>query len=228
MAKKAQKRKGKFIVLEGTDGSGKTEQFRRLVRRLRKAGYEVVTRDFPQYQSQSSYFVREYLKGKYGTWREVGPQRASIFYAIDRYDVGLKIKRDLEAGKIVVSNRYVASNFGHQGAKIKETKKRRAFLKWDHEFEYDLLGIPKPDLNIFLRVPAEIANRLIGKRGRRRDVHENIGHLRAAERSYEDAIRLFRRDFRVIECTDRRGNLASIEEIHERVWKAVQSKVFAE
>lgn len=219
---------GKFIVLEGTDGSGKTAQFKKLVARLKTKGFEVATVDFPQYASSSSYFVREYLNGRYGGWKEVGPYKASVFYALDRFDVSRKIKKWLEMGKIVVANRYVASNMGHQGAKISERPKRIKFLKWLDEFEHEILEVPHPTLTVVLHVPAEIAQALVDKKGAReyiggvkRDIHEaDLKHLKQAEQVYLEITKLFPKDFRLIECV-KNGKLLTIEEIHERVWKIV-------
>ncbi|MBU4493296.1 MAG: thymidylate kinase, partial [Nanoarchaeota archaeon] len=107
--------KGKFIVIAGTDGSGKATQIKILVKRLKDKGYEVEIADFPQYGKKSAALVEEYLNGKFGLAEEVGPYRASIFYACDRYAASFKIKEWLDEGKIVVSNRYVSANVGHQG-----------------------------------------------------------------------------------------------------------------
>ena len=225
-------RRGKFIVIEGTDGSGKSEQFKRLVSRLRRAGFRVATVDFPQYARPSSYFVREYLNGRYGSWQEVGPEKASLFYALDRFDVGERIKRWLKEGKVVVANRYVASNMGHQGAKLAERGKRLAFLKWVHELEYRFLKIPVPNCNIVLHMPARMAYALISSKGKReylatrkRDIHEaDIRHLKQAEKTYLEMVRLFEKDFRLVECI-LKGKLRSIEEIHGEVWNMVKEIV---
>jgi dTMP kinase len=218
-----------FIVLEGTDGSGKTEQFKRLTAGLIAGGFKVATFDFPQYGSPSSYFVKEYLNGRYGGWKEVGPYKASLFYALDRFDVGRQIKEVLADGRIVISNRYVGSNLGHQGSKIKNGVERRKFFEWDYELEYKILGIPRPDLNIILHVPAETAQGLVDKKGGReyiggvkRDIHEaDLNHLRAAERAYLEIAELFPKDFKLVECVEN-GRLLSIDEIHEKVLRVVQ------
>lgn len=218
--------------MEGTDGSGKTTQFKKLVSSLRRKGYAIAAFDFPQYDKPSSYFVKEYLNGRYGGWREVGPYKASVFYALDRFDVGKKIRERLKEGKIVVSNRYVASNMGHQGAKIGSRKERRKFFRWLDEFEYRLLGIPKPDATIVLRVPPRIAQRLVDKKGVReyvggvrRDMHEaDIKHLRRAEVTYLDMVKTFPRDFLLVECMER-GRLLSPEAVHGKVWQAVKKRL---
>jgi len=221
-------RKGKFIVIEGTDGSGKTAQFQELVGHLKIKGIDVVTFDFPQYGKQSSYFVREYLNGQYGTWEEVGPYKASMFYALDRYDVGWQIRRWLDEGRVVLSNRYVSSNMGHQGAKIHSPAKRKKFFAWLHELEYGILEIPKPDLTIVLHVPAPIAQSLVDKKGKReyiggirRDIHEaDLTHLRQAEETYLAMVKMFPREYRLVECVEKK-QLLSIDAVHGRVWKII-------
>lgn len=222
------RRTGAFFVIEGTDGSGKSEQFRRLVSRLRRNRIPAATFDFPQYGKSSSYFVREYLNGRYGTWQEVGPRKASLFFAMDRFDVGEKIKKWLKAGKVVISNRYVASNMGHQGAKLHSRAERLKFLRWVYELEYGFLGIPKPDLNVVLHVPAGIAQKLVDRKGRReylggarRDIHEaDLRHLERAERTYLEMAKLFPKDFKLIRCVEG-GKLLSMERIEERLWSVI-------
>jgi dTMP kinase len=225
------KKRGIFLVIEGTDGSGKSKQLKRLVSRLRNEGFRVKTLDFPQYAKPSSYFVREYLNGRYGNWREVGPKKASLFYALDRFAVAEQLRKWLQEGKVVISNRYVASNMGHQGAKINNPKRRRDFLQWVHELEYNTLGIPKPDCNIVLHVPAKVAQTLVGRKGKReyirggtrRDIHEaDIRHLERAERVYLEMVRLFPKEFRLVEGVER-GKLLSIVQVHEEVWRIVRS-----
>ena len=212
---------GKFIVLEGTDGSGKTEQFRILVAYLIKQKKKVFTVDFPQYGKPSAYYVEQYLKGKYGGWKEVGAKLASVFYALDRIDVAREIRSHLKKGYWVVANRYTASNMGHHGAKIKEHKKRTELIKWIYDFEYSICALPKPDLNIFLHVPAEISLKLINKRGRKKDIHDNLTHLKLAEDSYKDAVALYLQEFKVIECAPK-GELLSIEKIHTLLTSIVE------
>src|SRR5580700_9400291 len=112
---------GKFIVIEGTDGSGKGEQTIRLVKRLKDSGQAVTPFDFPRYMEASAWFVSQYLNGSFGTIEEVGPRTASLFYALDRYAASPDIRAALARGETVVSNRYVGSNLGHQGSKFSDT-----------------------------------------------------------------------------------------------------------
>ena len=122
-------KKGKFIVIEGTDGSGKSTQVNLLSDRFKKEKIKFETADFPQYDNFSGAFVAKYLRGEYGAADEVGPYRGSIFYAVDRYDKSFDIRKWMNEGKQVISNRYVSANMGHQTGKIKGKKQQDAFLK---------------------------------------------------------------------------------------------------
>jgi dTMP kinase len=214
---------GKFIVIDGTDGSGKTTQFNLLVDKLKAQGFAVEVADFPQYNTKSAGLVEEYLSGKYGGADDVTPYQSSIFYAVDRYDASFKIRQWLKDGKIVVANRYVSASLGHQGGKIENPLERKVFFNWLYELEYKLFNIPKPDLSLILHVEAEIAQKLAANRhredwvGKTRDIHEeNLGHLQKAEQVYLEIAKTFP-DFKLIKCT-REGEIMTREEIHELVW----------
>ena len=191
--------KGLFIMLEGTDGSGKTTQTTLLVERLEQEGIDVEQISFPQYGSPSATMVEAYLNGNFGSAEEVGPYKASIFYATDRYAASKKIKNWLDAGKVVIANRYVASNMGHQGGKIKNAEKRKEYLDWNYNLEYNIFQIPKPDVNIILHVTPEISQQLVDKKeereylkGKKRDIHEDdLNHLRDAEQAYLDIAKTY-------------------------------------
>ncbi|MDD5031474.1 MAG: dUTP diphosphatase [Patescibacteria group bacterium] len=218
---------GKFIVIDGTDGSGKATQTQMLVARLESLGLAVAMVDFPQYGEKSAGLVEKYLNGEYGPAEEVGPYRASIFYACDRYDASFKIKKWLEAGKIVIANRYVTANMGHQGGKIANPLERKNYFSWLYELEYEIFNIPKPDLNIILHVEAGLAQKLVDQKGHRdyingtkRDLHEaDINHLKRAEQVYLEIAKTFP-DFTLIECT-RDGQIMTRQEIHNLVWQEV-------
>ena len=220
-------RKGKFLVIDGTDGSGKATQSKMLVEELRLSGYQVEEADFPQYGLKSAGLIEEYLNGKYG---QVGPEAASIFYAIDRFDASFKIRQWLEEGKIVVPNRYVTANAGHQGGKIKDEFERLKFFKWLDNLEYNIFGIPKPDLNIILHVPAETAQRLVDKKsskereyvnGKKRDLHEaDLQHLKDAEKVYLQIAKLFP-NTKLVECMES-NELLGPAQVHNKVWDLVR------
>ncbi|MFA4942475.1 MAG: thymidylate kinase [Patescibacteria group bacterium] len=221
-----QKPHGKLIVIDGGDGSGKATQLKILAEKLKTLDYQIEIVDFPQYGQKSAGMVEEYLTGRYGTADEVGPYGASIFYAIDRYDASFKIREWLKEGKIVLSNRYVASNMAHQGGKIKNDIERQIYFKWLHELEYDIFCIPRPSINLILHVNAEMGQKLVDKKGHRdyvggekRDIHEaDINHLKNAVDVYTEIAQTFD-DFEMIECM-RNGNIMSLEEIHEKILEA--------
>lgn len=210
-----------FIVIDGTDGSGKKTQTALLIERLKKEGYPMETIQFPQYNVKSTGLVEEYLSGKYGTADEVGPYRASIFFACDRYDASFKMRKWLEEGKIVVADRYVTSNMGHQGSKIGNPEERKKYFEWNYNLEYNIFGLPEPDINIILHVPVEISFRLIQERQREQDIHEkDYNHLQKAENTYLQMARMFP-GLKLIECT-KDDKLMSREEISELVWAEVK------
>ena len=220
-------RKGTFIVIEGTDGSGKGTQFQLLADRLSEAGYDVATFDFPQYDKPSSYFVREYLNGKYGTADEVGPYTGSLFYALDRFEAGNEIRQALAEGKIVLANRFVGSNMAHQGTKFQHAEERRGYFIWLDNLEFEMLRVPRPDVSFVLRVPAEIAQQLVDKKEKRsytdkkRDIHEaDLSHLQRAVTVYDEMCELFPQDFARLDCV-RGGELLSIEAVQELLWQRI-------
>jgi dTMP kinase len=219
---------GKLIVIEGTDGSGKATQSQRLLSRLEKEGFLTAYSDFPRYGEKSAGMVENYLNGKYGSSaNDVDPKVASIFYAIDRYDASFEMKKNLSEGRIIVCNRYASASMGHQGGKIGDKNKRKEYIEWLEELEYNLFKIPKPDLTIFLYVPYLIAQKLVDNKARReyigdrkRDIHETDSeHLRNAELAYLDIGK--EKGWKVIDCA-KEGNILSVEEIHEMVWQEVK------
>lgn len=230
---------GKFIVFEGLDGSGKSTQTKLLVSRLKKEKHNVATYDFPQYGTKYAGFIEEYLKGKYGSAKSVGPYRASIFYACDRYDASFKIKKWLKQGKILVCDRYLASNIGHQGGKIQDKTQRKKFLKWLYNLEYKIFEIPKPDITFILKTSPEFSRKLSckitdkeKKKKRKsylgnkvRDIHErDLMHLENALKSYLEAAKEFPKDFIVIECIENK-KLLSPKIIHQKVWNIINKKL---
>lgn len=219
---------GLFIVLEGADGSGKTTQFNLLGERLKAMGYEIEVFDFPRYDHPSSHFVRQYLNGYYGPASSVSPYTASMFYALDRYEAAPAIRSALKENKIVLSNRYVGSNMAHQGSKFKNPVEQRGFFIWEDGLEYNLLSIPRPTINIYLRVPAETSFNLIGEKAARNytpkthDEHEaDIEHLRQSVATYDLLTQLFPKDFTAIECTQE-GKLLGVPEINNLIWEVLR------
>ncbi len=220
--KKKTKPQGKLIVIDGIDGSGKSTQLELLRQELQLAGHKTEAIKFPRHSQVTAYFVDEYLKGLYG---DLNPYAASIFYAIDRFEASRTIKNWLEDGKIVLSDRYVVANAGHQGSRISDAAERLKFFKWLDNLEYNIFGIPKPDLNIILNMPAMTAHRLL--KNRRTDekhtdnMHQrSLTHLRQAQESYVQIAKLFP-NTKMIECLVGK-NVISSTEIHNKAWELVR------
>jgi dTMP kinase len=225
---KERSKKGKLIVIDGTDGSGKATQMALLAERLRKAKYEVSLEDFPRYGKKSAGLVEEYLNGAYGTAKELGPYIPSLFYAVDRFAAKKEIENNLRAGNIVLSNRYTTASMGHQGGKIKDERERAKYFSWLQDLEFNFFGIPKPDLVILLSIPPKIAQGLIDKKsprnyianGFKRDMHEaDLKHLQDAARTYEEMSRKF--GYPLINCAKGKSVLPPAK-ISELVWKEVR------
>ncbi|MBU2540103.1 thymidylate kinase [Patescibacteria group bacterium] len=225
-------KKGKFIVFEGIDGCGKATQAKLAIEYFKDKGYKVEKIDFPQHGERSSALVDDYLTGKYGSSEEVGAYVPSIFYACDRYDASFKIKKWLNEGKIVISDRYLVSNIGHQGGKIKSKKEWKKYVNWLYNLEYNIFKIPKPDCTFILKTSPEFSLKLAhnitdkDKQNRRKaylgsskkqDIHEkDRSHLKNALNSYLTAAKEFPKDFKVVECLDK-SELLSPEIINQKI-----------
>lgn len=220
--------RGTFIVIDGPDGSGKGTQTKLLAERLRREGRTVEHLSFPRYGKPEAFFIETYLNGGYGTG--VDAYQASVLFAVERFHVAKDVRRMLDDGVMIVSDRYVSANKGHQMAKISDPAERKKFLDWLNDFEYRLLGIPIPDATIMLHVPAEVAYELVGKKdergwldGKKRDIHEaDREHLKAAERAYLDLPTMDTVErWQTLECIEN-GRLLPIEEVHERLYALIK------
>lgn len=226
-------KKGKLIVLDGTDGSGKATQAKLLLSRLRKEGYRVKALDFPQYENNFfGKLVGECLAGKYGDFIAIDPHIASTLYAADRFESKALLEKWLKAGYIVVLDRYVSANQIHQGGKITDAKKRKQFLEWLDRLEFEVYGIPRPHLVCYLDVPRKISDRLLTQarqgvsmnrslKGRKDLAEKNTAHLNAAR---EGALKIIRQGnmWERIACAPK-GELLSREEIAEHIWNKVKN-----
>ncbi len=142
--------KGKLIVVDGADGSGKATQAALLAKALRKRGLGVKMIDFPQYQNFFGALIGRYLAGEFGDFIKLDPYLVSVLYAADRFDSSRQIKNWLDKGYVVIADRYVSANQIHQGSKIEDPKKRKQFLDWLDEMEFQVFAIPRPDLVVYL------------------------------------------------------------------------------
>ena len=215
---------GKLIVIEGTDGSGKSTQFKLLTERVAREGHEFQQLVFPQYQEESSALIRMYLGGQFGTKpSDVNAYAASAFYAVDRYASYKKVWGQwYENGGLVLSDRYATSNAVHQASKEPE-EKQAEFLQWLYEFEYEKLGLPAPDLVIYLDVPTDFTEKMMRSReaatNTHADIHEqDLDYLATCRRTGKAAARFY--NWTVIDCV-RDGAMRSIEDIHEEIYRHV-------
>lgn len=217
-----QKKKGKLIVIDGIDGSGKTTQKELLKKELELNGFQTETLHFPRHGEPTAFLVDKYLKGDFG---DLNPYATSVLYAVDRFEASETIKVWLEEGKIVLLDRYVSANAGHQGGKIKDEIERMKFFKWLDNLEYSIFNLPKPDLNIILSMPYMTAYKLIEQRkstGSHIDtIHEkSLTHLRLAEEVFAQIARIFP-NTKMISCVEDK-NILSEQEIHNKVWELVR------
>lgn len=213
---------GKLIVIEGTDGSGKSTQFRLLTQRMEQEGQTFQKLVFPQYQEESSALIRMYLAGEFGSHpSDVNGYAASAFYAVDRYASYKKAWGAwYEAGGLILSDRYTTSNAVHQASK-EPAEEREEFLAWLADFEYHRLGLPEPDLTIYLDVPTEYTERMMRAReqatGTQADIHEkDLEYLALCRETGRTAARFY--GWTVVECV-RDGAMRSIEDIHEEIYR---------
>ncbi len=215
---------GKLIVIEGTDGSGKSTQFRLLTDRLESEQVKFQKLVFPQYSEPSSALIRMYLGGEFGkSPSDVNAYAASAFYSVDRYASYRKVwGKWYEEGGLVVSDRYTTSNAVHQASKEPEDK-REDFLNWLYDFEYDKLGLPRPDLVIYLDVPTDFTEKMLRHRETethtQADIHEqDTQYLATCRRMGRAAAEHY--GWTVIRCV-RDGAMRSMEDIHEEIYRHV-------
>lgn len=212
---------GKLIVFEGTDGSGKSTQFALACEALTKAGREFRTCRYPQYQEESSALVRMYLGGRFGSRpSDVNAYAASSFYAVDRY-AGYKQHwgEFYEKGGTMVLDRYTTSNAVHQASKM-PAGEREPFFRWLADFEYGDLGLPCPDVVIWLDMPIELTISNLRRResdtNTTADIHEvDTEYLRACHDAAAQAAKFY--GWQRIACADENGNLRTIEDIHQEI-----------
>ena len=216
---------GKLFVIDGTDGSGKQTQFKKLQERLTKEGIDYKTVSFPNYDSPSSSLVKMYLAGEFGeNAKQVSPYIASTFYAADRYAT---FKKELEEyynnGGTILADRYTTANMIHQAGKIQDKNERKKLLDWIWDFEFNLYGLPVPSEVFLLKMPPEVSIELMKDRENKftheaaKDIHErDKNHLIDAYNAACDVAKDY--GWFTIECV-KDGKIRTIEDIHEEIYK---------
>ena len=222
---------GKLFVIDGTDGSGKQTQFKKLQERLTKEGIDYKTVSFPNYDSPSSSLVKMYLAGEFGeNAKQVSPYIASTFYAADRYAT---FKKELEEyynnGGTILADRYTTANMIHQAGKIQDKNERKKLLDWIWDFEFNLYGLPVPSEVFLLKMPPEVSIELMTDRENKftheaaKDIHErDKNHLIDAYNAACDVAKDY--GWFTIECV-KDGKIRTIEDIHEEIYKELKNKL---
>ena len=219
----------KFLAIEGIDGAGKRTQIDLLCKLLKKRSVAFTRFSFPRYDSFHGRMVGQFLDGNFGRLADVNAQFSALLYAGDRLEAKPEIERALAKGRVVVADRYVASNLAHQGARI-PARKRNAFLKWLLQLEYKIHGVPREGLVILLRVPAKQAQRLVERKPKRgytrkkKDIQEaDLKHLREAAKVYDQLARA--PNWMTIECfDDDAGTLRPANEIHTELLQRIEAR----
>ncbi len=222
--------RGILIDIEGGDGSGKTEQAKKLYEHFEKTGVSTVFFDFPRYyDSRVGKLIGELLAGKHGDFMVMPPYVSALPYAIDRAGVREKLDRELAAGKVLVSNRYTPSNLAHQSAKL-PLDEQAVLVNFIEGVEYDDLKIPRPDLVFYLSVPTDVSAELIMKKEKRDYLGGDTRDLAERNNAHQDRTRAAylrlakEKGWYVIECAPG-GSIRPAEDIHNEIWQIVESKL---
>jgi dTMP kinase len=220
---------GKLIVFEGTDGSGKSTQFKTLCQRLEQEGIPFQRLVFPQYAEPSSALIRMYLGGEFGSHPgDVNAYAASTFYAVDRYASWKKVWGEYYTnGGLILADRYTTSNAVHQASKL-PAEEREEFFGWLSDLEYGKLGLPQPDLVLYMDMPTEKAVEMLRSResqtNTQADIHEvDTDYLRLCRETALQAADFY--GWKKTACTNGEGELRSIEEIAAEIWTQVSGEL---
>lgn len=215
---------GKLIVIEGTDASGKATQTEKLYKRLVEENHNIIKVEYPNYRSQTSALVKMYLNGDFGSNPgDVNAKAASILFAADRFgSYKTEWERSYKNGGIIIADRYTTSNMVHQASKIDDEEQKFLFLDWLWELEFEIFGLPVPDLVIFLDMPPDCSRRLMEDRNNKitgegqKDIHEN--DFEYLVKSYKNACSIADRyGWKRVSCTND-SRIKTIDEIHEEIY----------
>lgn len=225
------KRKGKLIVIDGGNGSGKTTQTQLLTTYFKNHKIPVKLFDFPQYYSSfHGKTIAKFLRGEFGTLDQVSPYLASLAFAVDRASVKQEMNDLLVKGNYIVTNRYATSNLAHQAAKFTDSSKQREFISWIYDLEYKVHKIPKENIVIYLHVPVNFGKKLTAKKGERaylkgqsEDIEEKDHNYRVAtEKMYLQLAKHYKH-WHTINCVEN-NNLLSPDTIHQKIISTLQKE----
>lgn len=221
--------KAQIIVIDGGDNVGKATQADLLMRRLASEGVSVGKMDFPRYhQNTFGHLLQEALAGERGDFMNLDPKIAATLYAADRYESKKELLQWLEEGRVIILDRYVTASMLHQGAKIEDPDKREEFLKWLDHVEYELFGMPRPDLTIYLDVPPEKSEKLleyvVGIGAKVADIAESDRDHQEKVAACAAYLSSSRDQWVTVECMTG-DELREREDIHEEVYAIVKKHI---
>ena len=222
--------KGKLIAIDGGDNVGKATQADLLMRRLVEEGISVGKMDFPRYaQNTYGHLIDDCLKGDCGDFMGLDPKIAATLFAVDRYESKKELMEWLEEGRVVILDRYVSANMLHQGAKIDDPDQREEFLRWLDHVEYEIFGMPRPDITVYLEVPPEESQKLleyvVSIGAEKPDVAEvDVAHQQKVAEC-ANYLRQSRDKWITVQCLNDEGHLRTREDIHEELFAIVSDQL---
>jgi len=219
--------RGRLIVFEGADSTGKRTQARMMLKYLNDSGIRTDYIEFPQYDSPFGALVGNYLRGEFGELEQISPEIPAILFALDRYQFKNDLEKLLSTGTYLIANRYSESNLGYQAAKL-SGKKKDEFIKWIDELESRM---PQSDLVFYLHLPIEVAQKLLAGRsdkdylkGRKKDIHEqNVNYQKLVSETYLEIASKRNDKWVVINCAEGEG-IKDKKQIHQEIVDAYDSR----
>lgn len=220
---------GKLIVIDGADGAGKATQTELLLKYLKSNKIKHKYISFPRYHTSfHGHHVARFLKGEFGGNNEVSPYMASLAFALDRLTARDEMVEWLEEGNVIVADRYTSANMAHQTAKLPK-EKQASFIKWLYDMEYKEHKLPKEDLVLFLHVPAEISQKLLDKKSKKKNnagkkdvAEQDLDHQKKSIAMYQQLSKKFKH-WQIVECVED-GKLLSKKKIHDKIIEVLKDK----
>ena len=222
-------KKGKIIVIEGSDCSGKETQAKKLEARLKKKGKKVAYFSFPNYKAETGKIIGGPIlgipdigKSYFKDVSSLDPYVASLYYAADRRFHIEELHKAIENNEYIILNRYIPSSMAHQGGKIQNKEARKKFYQEIEYLEYEILSLPKPNIIFFLYVPIEVSCKLLEQRGNADKAETNIQYLQNAMQAYQELAKLYK--YCIIDCTSKK-QLRDIDDIHEEIYQKLFERI---